>query len=200
MLYLSMDIETSTLVPSPDHILGVAMVVEDTEKDIPLLELPKFVCGVRHKEVKGQPYALAMNGWLIDMIAGYTKQPAKYPVYNAVTEIQEVYHGFDGVYSIDTWMWEAHKFLVQHFGHGRITVAGKNVGSFDLQFMPKLIRQKFRHRCIDVGSVLIDWKAPTVLSLDELLLAKSMGKTVTHDMYDDALDVISLLRTSYPKK
>lgn len=180
MKYVSLDIETTCLRPSPDHILMVSMVVEDTLADTPVEELPHFTAFVNLPHVSGDVYALAMNGWILEIIAGRTD--GQYPVL-----------GFN-----ETWA-EAHRFLTVHFGPtARITAAGKNVAGFDLPFLPRDLRDRFRHRVIDPGSLFLNFredKAPP--DLLTCLTRAGIDKPVAHDAREDAMDVIRLLRTRY---
>jgi oligoribonuclease (3'-5' exoribonuclease) len=61
MKYLSLDLETTCLQPSPKHILQVSMVVEDTDLAlVPVTGLPHFTCFVKHDRIEGEAYALGM--------------------------------------------------------------------------------------------------------------------------------------------
>src|SRR5581483_3412746 len=128
MKYVSLDLETTSLQPKPDHILMVSMVVEDTSSPIvPVEELPHFTCFVNPGRIQGEAYALGMNGWILDYISG-RKKDAPYPVlladyYTAREEGKA------------NWEEAASEFLDLHFGKEKITVAGKNVASFDLKFL-----------------------------------------------------------------
>lgn len=208
MKYVSLDLETSSLQPDPAHILGIAMVLEDTDDPKPLLELPRFVCMIDQGTFTGQPYALAMNAWILREIENFRRnKPAKYPVYLAkgvgpsTGRIGE--HGFV-TRDYSCWIDNAEAWLEQHVGMyngapSRTNLAGKNVGSFDFQFLPQRIRQWFRHRMIDPGSVFIDWNRQAPPSLDEIKQARNIPGLVSHDMYEDALDTISVLRTAYQR-
>jgi len=183
MKYVSLDIETTDTIPYHANILMLSMIVEDSEKsNIPLDQLPHFTCFVKQREpIEGSHYALAMNSWILDILSGRNKK-IPYPIYDPV---QYVHYALS--------------FLEDHFGKDRVTVAGKNVAGFDLQFLPGKLKSKFRHRCIDPGSVFIDWSQKSPLSLGELNSNILNKNTVAHDAREDALDVIALLRTSYPE-
>ena len=94
------------------------------------------------------------------------------------------------------------EWLTSVAGTGPHTPAGKNFAGFDLQFLIALddrFRTLFRHRTLDAGSLLVDWSDQCPASLDLLKQRHLGGGTVAHDAIDDALDVIRLLRTTYPK-
>ena len=181
MRYVSLDIETTGLDPHRDMILAFALVVEDTEADPlpPVEELPHLYVVVKHKRLEGHPAALHMNEDLIAAIA--SEDP---PLGAKLLE--------DG---------NAAKALVQflsdHFGEKRAVVAGKNVQAFDLQFFPRPIRDLFHHRAVDVGSVLVDWKADAPLGLAKLKRKYEIPGGVVHEALADAQDVVRLLRCTY---
>lgn len=176
MIYVSIDIETTSLVPHPDHILQVAMVKEDTElaDTVPVEELPYFCCFIDQPEIKGQAYALQMNAWILKLLAKVEKA-SPHPIYD-----------------VTDWQLKALGWLKEQIPSGKITAAGKNVGTFDLLFLPPLIKHLFSHRVIDVGSVFIDWTKPKLPSLGEVL-----GREPAHDALEDARDVIRALRQKY---
>jgi len=193
MKYVSLDIETTSLSPSPNNILMISMIVEDTENLVPLEKLPHFTCFIKVDSIQGTPYALGMNGWILDIISGRKENTTPYlvlPQYSNGGEIVQTAH-------ISGWEEVALKFLNEHFGKDRITLAGKNVGSFDLQFLPHKLKNRFRHRCIDPGSIFLDWKNDTLPSLGDIKKELELGEEVAHDAYEDALDVIKILRTTY---
>lgn len=178
MKYVSLDVETTGLRPNYDQLLQVAMVVEDTElSGIPVQELPYFCAIVRHEEIRGQPYALGLNGWILDIISARLSVGSPYPI---LEQEQMCYDACD--------------FLDKHFGPGRINVAGKNAAGFDIPFLPTAISSRFRHRVIDPGSVFVDWSAQSLPSLGDLI-----GGEVKHDALGDARDVITCLRRSYSR-
>lgn len=180
MKYVSLDLETTSLIPDKRHILMVSMVVEDTDLEIPVEELPHFTCFLKWHEIQGQAYALAMNSWILDYVSGRVKNPP-YAV-------------------LDGFMWESngYEFLRQHFAKSdKITVAGKNVGTFDLNFLPFMIREQFRHRVLDPGSLFFDPKIDSeVPNFAECKRRAGITTPVAHDAREDAMDVIRLLRIS----
>lgn len=178
--YVSLDLETTGLNPEKCNILMVSMVVEDTKNKLPLKELPHFTRIIKPNSIIGEPYALWLNGWILEMLAGQ-KEP-KYPI---LEEEQFVPHVLT--------------FLQEQFPDvKRVVLAGKNVGTFDMRFLPKTLQSKFFHRVLDPGSIFIDWNVDEVPPDMKLCKERvSLSGEVTHDAYEDALDVISLLRTRY---
>ena len=85
---------------------------------------------------------------------------------------------------------------------GHINVAGKNFGTFDKVFLQKLPRWKqlikMRNRILDPAILFVDWKSDE--ALPGLGLCKERSKiegVVTHNALEDAIDVVSVLRTKY---
>lgn len=198
MIYVANDLETTCLTPAPEHILGMCFIVEDSSKDVPVEDLPTFVCMIRHKKIVGEAYALSMNGWILDQISG--RAPAKYPIYDYEYPNGETMVTPFGVPTRHPWVLAASEFLFTYIGKGRYNIAGKNVGSFDLQFFPPELKALFRHRIIDVGSVWVDWRENCLLDMSTLQSRLSMDGHVSHDMLDDNRNNIRVLRASYPKK
>lgn len=187
MKYVSLDLETCGLFNddpkqrTPEGIIGLSMVVEDTElRGVPVKYLPHFTCLIDQGIFAGEPYALQMNARFLKMIA--QGDTSKYPIYKG-----------------RSWLPDAHKFLDQHFGEGatRIFLSGKNVGSYDMDFLPGELHKRFDGRTIDPGSMYMDWdRGPQGLSS----IKKKLGMSgyVSHDMHEDACDVIAVNRQSYP--
>lgn len=187
-----MDIETTCIDPkTPENVLQLSLVVEDTEKNIPVEELPHFTCFLKSVsgQYTGQSFALGMNGWILDILSGRADNTTEYPV----------------LYQKEAWS-KACNFVDSHFrgidGTAAPTrgvkVAGKNVGIFDMQFIPPELMSKFSAKTIDPTSMFIDWKAnKPLLSLSEIKNKLDLDPHVAHDAREDALDVIKVLRTTY---
>lgn len=188
MKYISLDLETTCLSPKkPENILMLSMVVEDTKDIKPVEELPHFTCFMAHGDdvYTGQSGALAMNSWIFDILSGKTK--TEYPIYK-----------FDDPYlkiAIEDF------FASSGIGLGKKFLAGKNVATFDYLFLPQWLKDHFKKRIIDPGSVFIDFESEEVIRrLDTLKESLGLGNTVAHDAREDALDVIRILRNKYEKK
>jgi hypothetical protein len=83
-----------------------------------------------------------------------------------------------------------------------INVAGKNFGTFDKLFLERLPRWKqlikMRNRILDPAILFVDWNSDE--ALPGLNLCKERSKIegeVTHNALEDAMDVVSVLRTKY---
>lgn len=186
MKYLSLDLETSGLDPKNHQILMVSAVVEDTNNIKPLEELPHYTCILSSDYITGSPYALGLNSWILDIISGragdstYNKSP-----------LSVVYQDFSD-------------FLDKHFGSDKVTVAGKNVGGFDIPFLKEQfpgIVTRFDHRTLDPAPLCVDFvNDKTIPGLKKCMSRRGVDGEVSHDAYHDALDVIRVLRTFYTKE
>jgi DNA polymerase III epsilon subunit-like protein len=193
MKYLSLDLETTCLEPSPDHILQISMIVEDTSRpDIPVQDLPHFTCFIRPDIIRGSAYALGMNGWILDIISGRNKKydpTSQYPIYSSKV------HFTNGEKAEYTWVHLMMDFLYDHFGSERITVAGKNVAGFDIQFLPPCVKARLKHKVLDPGILFFNPdKDKEVPNLEECKKRAGMDTNVAHDAREDAMDVILILR------
>ena len=188
MKYISADLETCGLFNDdkskrcPETIIGLSMVVEDTDatRGIPVKYLPHFTCLIDQGTFTGEPYALQMNAKFLKMIAkGDTSQ-------------YKIYKGRD-------WISDALAFLDQHFGqdNDRIIVCGKNFASYDLDFFPTELTERFSHVFLDPASIFLDWNVGPE-GLGTLKKKHGMSGYVSHDMHEDSCDVIALNRQSYP--
>jgi oligoribonuclease len=144
--YIAIDIETTGLDPATCQVIEFAAVAE-TDWRTPVADLPSLRLLVDHGEIRGQPAALAMNARLIAELC----RPA--PARNSLTRgWPAATERVDG-----TWLGLAfRRFVERTFGPGtrRVTVAGKNVATFDLRFLERLPgwpKDRVRHRVIDPG-------------------------------------------------
>ena len=192
MILASLDADMTGLDPDNDMVLEVALVVEDTSmhslKDVQ--DLPHWVGRIAYDRIVGHPAALAMN---VKLIA-------------AMPEVLEQFgqgHRPEGWYRyLDEAMRDAIDFLDEQYGHvtGSLTkppkfvIAGKNVGGFDMLFMPDFFKRRCIHRTIDAGSVALGgenhwWSRHRPPSLGDLT-----ERDVAHTALQDARDVIEVLR------
>lgn len=193
MIYVSADNETMCIKPMhPTRLIGASFVVENSDRpDIPVKELPHFTFLVDHgEEITGSYEALAMNARYLNMIAQH-KRGKSVPYRVLKTMAQD---------PLGCWEIQLFNFMMRHVGKERAVLAGKNIGFFDVHFWPSNVQDRFIHRMIDVGSALIDFSQPRPPSMDDLKTKFGMGD-VSHDMYEDACDNITLLRKhpTYPK-
>lgn len=181
--YVSIDIETTGLDPEVCQILEIGAVFEDWET--PIDKLSTFDCYVKNTPVVGEPFALSMpnNVKILRAIAtGETDVPIMLPE--------------QAVHSLRIWLSE-----VGYQEGKKFTPAGKNFGSFDLQFLKKLpgwgTHIKMKHWVIDPG--MLYWQPGDLTVPDTATCLKRAGheKVVSHEAVEDARDVIMLVRGAY---
>ena len=171
MKYVSLDLETTGLDPKDCQVLEIGMVHEDTENHgAPVEDLPHYRGLFSHPLIVGEPVALRMNRELLEEASRRGAHPG---------------HAWE---EVRIWL------LGQGYDpDNKANLAGKNVGKFDYQFLPPYIQEFFNHRCIDPGSVFIDWGSERIPGLQTLLGEKA----VAHTALEDAQDVVRLLRRAY---
>jgi len=134
-MYLAIDIETTGLDPEKHQVLEIGAVMYQPGKAI--MECPTFRALIEHDEYRGSAVALAMNHRLLQ-------------------EIADVGGGTPGSASNKFRLW-----LFRHLPKdAKVHLLGKNVGSFDLQFLKRLPYwpvHQIHYRCLDVGSL---WATP----------------------------------------
>lgn len=184
--YIALDIETTGLEDGC-QVLQVAMIYDDWKKPVAELEARSFLVDNSDEIFTGklEPFALAMNSWIFDIISDYKSKKDFHIIYKT-TKARD----------------EFRKFILECFdklGGKSITFAGKNIGEFDLKhlgingfldgFPPGLIS----HRNIDIGALYLPdfGYVPTQKEINQI----TGRKEVTHDALDDATDVVCAIRT-----
>lgn len=214
MKYLSCDLETVRISPkSPDGILMASFVVEDTENQLPLTELPHLTVLVDHGDTVVGAWgriAVAMNVWILLAIDIASKDP-KYrdkdvkrlrtmvsgDSLDRAIEASNLYPVVKGAEGLTAAVLP---FLDLHFGErSRITIAGKNAASFDVPFLPELVAKRFHSRVLDPGTLFAQFDKDDALpGMDDCLARAGVDMTgMGHDALADARAVVSLLRTKY---
>lgn len=188
MKYISIDLETTGVDPEENQILEFGAVIEDTNNPLPLDELPQFQVYIDNGDlIHGNMFALQMNHKILKRIAtkeeGYT--------YIEPEDLGEMFYGF-----LQDNGFEAKNEKIT------INVAGKNFGSFDLQFLNNCPYFNddihIRQRIIDPANFYINWETDTKLpTLEECKEKAGCGGELTHNAVDDAMDVIKTLRPFY---
>lgn len=188
MRFISIDIETTGLDPQKNQILEFGAVAIDTSKHEPYID--SFRAVFIHKELTGNPIALTMNSKLIDDIGFVLKsKDFDYEIQNTldlndvcVRNSEEFQKYFDG------WL--------ERIGFTeRLTLAGKNLASFDLKFIEAAgIKIKYRHRMIDPAILYVNWETDETLpDLQQCLDRAGIIKSVEHTSLADAIDVTELV-------
>ena len=150
MRYISVDIECTGLDPLTCDIIEFGAVLEDSDKSVPVLDLPTFHCYLVKDSYVGEPYALSMHPTIFRRIAErhLEENRSKYSYLNA----SSLGNAFKKFLANNGYTIERDKAL--------ITAAGKNFSSFDLQFL-KHKSDFLKH--IDVRSGVLD---PGILYLE----------------------------------
>jgi len=189
MKYISIDLETTGLDPENNNIIEFGAVLDNLKELKPLEELPRFHAYICMDEYKGQPYALSMHPDIFRRIA---KREEGY---------NYLYPNTLGKAFLD--------FLTKH-GYEQevkkgktiprtvINVAGKNFGTFDLQFLNKQTNfsssVKIRSRILDPGILCLEPEDEVIPGLSECLKRIGVDKEVAHTTIEDSLDVIRVIR------
>jgi len=176
MKYLGLDTETLGLSPEC-AVIEVAIVEEDTEKQVPVDELPYRRWLIKPTEpFRAEAYALGMHTRL-----GLWDECQKYGLTaNAVWT------------SIATYLFD---YRLRELGMNsrgerhRAVVAGKNVAGFDLRFMPDSVTSQLHHRVLDPGSMFADPGDLVPPSLADIL-----NRKLVHTALEDARDVVRAIR------
>lgn len=179
MKYVSLDIETSSLIPHPENVISLAMIVDDLVT--PIDQLPKLHILFTHKLRDTDDYAMAMNSKLL-----YARASQKH-----VTEDMRI------DVSVSSWEHASaliHQFLHWNFELVRPSLAGKNVMGFDYQFLPQEVKSRFAHRSLDPGSMYTRPEDTRPPDTAECCRRAGIDDMVTHNALDDALQVIALIR------
>jgi hypothetical protein len=197
MKYFSVDIETTSDDPETGQILQVAVVFEDTEKPLPIGELPFISFIINHRIFQGDAYCLSMNNWIFNMLADHQRRP-DLPVYFPSEAAQMMFAFMYNCLNPDNPLRQL-----------TINIAGKNFANFDFNFLKKLpgwkhsfgshdtlnLKEPICHRFIDPAILYVDWTKDNCLpSFDECLKRAGIGYGVKHNAVDDARDIIKLIR------
>lgn len=189
MKFISIDIETTGLDPQKNQILEFGAIAVDTSyPTVPYIATFRAV--FIHKELTGNPIALSMNSELINEINGILRiKDFCYYTHNSDND-NAIYARNSEEFQryFDQWL-ESINFTE------RLTLAGKNLASFDLKFIEAAgIKIKYRHRMIDPAILYVDWeKDETLPDLQQCLDRAGIVKSVEHTSLSDAEDVAELV-------
>ncbi|SDY40646.1 3'-5' exonuclease family protein [Hymenobacter psychrophilus] len=191
MRYISLDLETTGGRPTRHQVLELAAVVEDTKNLRPLAELPYFRRVVRHSDYVGTAGALALNAGLLRELAQKEPNPELCEPAELLPQLREF-------------------LLAQGFKTDKndcvaVTMAGKNIASFDLGFLRELpgygTLVRAEPAMLDPAAFYLNWRKDTRLPTMQTCKARAgfTDDTVAHQALADALDVIELLRPFYER-
>jgi oligoribonuclease len=190
MKYVSIDIETTGLRTVEDQVIEFAAIIEDTSFPKPLNCLPQYRALILHPSIVGQPYALSMHPKLFLEMSDALKMTEEERDEKNYLYPEEVGESFS--FWLKRNNFEGHPV--------KITAAGKNFGTFDLQFINNLPDFKkwvnIRQRVLDPAPLYLDIKTDS--ELPNLSKCKERAgitdTTIAHTGIEDAWDVIQVLR------
>lgn len=180
MKFLSIDIETTGLDESWCQILEIGAVLGDLT-DTPVLDLPWFHTRLYYDKVIGQPYALHLNA---EIIKDMDKRDPGWNYLHPDSVSSALCIWLEKVVPLGT----------------KLTVAGKNYGSFDRRFLAKIPRwpnERFHHRYLDPGNLFWMPDSDTVLpDTKECILRAGLAWDAKklHSAVWDARLVVELVR------
>jgi oligoribonuclease len=193
MRYVSLDLETSGSDPLRHQVLELAAVVEDTRRTAttPLAELPSFRRALRYPEICGTAGALALNARLLEELADKSKADA--PDICQPEEVLPLLREF----------LLANGFKPDKKDRVSFTIAGKNVGVFDIPFLRQLpgwgTLVRAEPAVLDPAAFYLNWHKDS--RLPSMLICQARSGTpephVAHEALADALEVVRLLRPFY---
>lgn len=190
MRYVSLDLEMTGNQPERHQIIELAAVVEDTKRLRPLAELPTFRRAVRHPEYVGTAGALALNARLLQELA------------HAEADQPDICSAAELLPQLRAWLLEQ-GFRADKKDRVAVTLAGKNIGSFDLLFLRQLpgwgTLVRAEPALLDPAAFYLNWRKDSRLPTMQICKARAKfaDDTVAHQAVADALDVIQLLRPFY---
>lgn len=195
MIYVSVDIETTALVPIQGQIIQFGAIIEDTEKKLPYEELPKFEFLLENPfYTSDRPYALSMHPLLFAQLA-------------SVEKLDKEKKREKGVISVDDLAEEFYVFLKLNGidpTRDPINVAGKNAASFDIPWCEQRIPNwnkwiRTSQRVLDPSILFLSFKDDKRLpNMKECKIRAGFTEVeIAHTTLADAMDVINLLRTKY---
>lgn len=181
--YVSIDIETTGLDQFTCQVLEFGAVLENWHD--PVDQLPFFHRYLKWDEVIGNPYAMSMNAEILRKIAAAAPE-------TPMCAPEELGDQF------------ANWLVDQKLDPKKVTAAGKNFTSFDMQFLYQLpqfqTRVRFKHRAIDPA--ILYWQPDvdeTLPSTAECLKRADLDDHVAHTAIADAKAVIQLIRRGVRK-
>lgn len=187
MRLVSIDIETTGLDPDRCSVLEIGAVDFDPQAQIKsdAGRWQFFDLLIKHSFVQGELYALQMNQEILAELAGVKRSTKR--IVSAAT----------AVILFASWLKDQ-----GYSEENKATLCGKNVGSFDLQFLRRLpgwrikVDPLLNHRMLDVGSVFFD-PGSGVPSLAKCASKVNHTPTREHRALDDACTVATVLTRVY---
>ena len=190
MKYVSIDLEMTGLDPETCQILQFGAVIEDTENIKPLEDLPVFNCYILQDIYKGEVDGISMNSKIFEKLRQYK---------NKLLDTTDLFTTEKNVGFYFKKFLIDNGIIADKNNRVNITVAGKNFGASDLNFINKLPNFKkhisISSKIIDPGILYFNPEIDTSLpGLSACLRRANKPFLVSHTAVEDALDVIKLIR------
>lgn len=189
------DIETTGLDPVRDQVLQFGGILYDVAENriVDTIEVK-----ILHERISGNYFACNMNSKLIlEMFEVakkfFSKTPENTPGW---------WSNYDFNKNLKSWL-KANGAVEGKDGYVTLTPCGKNAAAFDVPFINNLMFHpsgiKFRHRVLDVGSIMYDPKedGATLPDLKACLIRAGWDGTVAHTAMADCEAVLHCLRYKY---
>lgn len=176
MIFVSVDLETTGLNPDTCDIVEFAAQVYSTQAATPVETWPFLHCYMDQEEWRGETYALSMHAEAFHRIAAH--EPGY--LYIDPQALGETFQ----------------RFLTGQNILGKVTVAGKNFGAFDLQFLrrfPYIMGDMFHHRSLDPAMMFFQQDDTEISTLQMCLNRAGLDTKVQHTALEDARDVAKLI-------
>ena len=183
MQYVAIDIETTGLDPIQDQILSFGAVIDDLA--LPdSAERPTFQRFISWDRISGHPFAIARNALILTAILEKT--------VDGIIEISDLAEHF--------------AYWISSHGLDKFSVAGKNFGTFDEQFLKnvpgwgdRLGGQKglvhYHRRIIDPAIFFwIPYMDRVLPDMQTCCVRAGLPDIVTHTALDDAITITRLVR------
>jgi hypothetical protein len=204
-------------VPRATYMTDLPKSSDETTELPPVTSLPHLTAIIMPDDPKallnGSRVALAMNSWILVAIEWKLRSPkysdkqsAKFfedlGVPTATINLAQNAIANYKFLTLAEWSEQLIEFFKQYKPNGtdKVTIAGKNVGSFDLPFFPKNVQDVIQYSVIDFGPLWIDWRKDLKVphSGECYRRAKvNSGESHYHDAYIDAMACIQCCRPFY---
>ena len=169
MKYICIDIETTGLDPVNNQIIEFCALINPGNY---------FHCYVYHERYVCNAYAAALN---VEIFKKLSKRDSDYKYYSPCQMMFE----------FKNWL------NIQNLLETKINFAGRNIGSFDIQFLNKIPgwnEIRHAHRYLDIGNLYVQPSDDIIPDLQECLNRADFTMNIKHTAYDDALAVWNLMK------
>lgn len=172
-MFISLDLETTGLDPRICQVLEIGAYAFGNGP-----EYSEFQCFVKHGTIVGEARALHMNAEIL---------------------LKADYEGLSPMFAMNQLLAWMEKLSASIDGGRRHVLCGKNIASFDWQFLLNMphadtLKSMVRHSFLDAGPLWMEATDTTVPSLSECLKRAGMETDVPHRALEDAKLVARLIQ------